>query len=89
LSDGHPFHFDRQRIQRKLGFDRAVEDATPSIFEVESAAREALGGRHSWGTNLQPGLTIDEKRVANDMATWPPIVARVEELKSEQRARHG
>jgi hypothetical protein len=85
LSDGHPFHFDKQRIQRKLGFDRAVEDARPSIFEVESAAREALGGRHP-GANPQPG---HEKRVANDMATWPPIVARVEELKSEQHALYG
>jgi hypothetical protein len=65
LSDGHPIHFDKQRIQRKLGSDRAVEDAMPSIFEVEVPHVKRLVVDIP-GADPQPG---HEKRVANDMAT--------------------
>ena len=38
---------------------------------------------------LKPGLTIDEDKVAHDLATWGPIAARIAELKRERRVMHG
>ena len=54
-----------QRIQRKLGSNRAVEDARPGIVEVEVPYVKRLVVDIP-DADPQPG---HEKRVANEMAT--------------------
>lgn len=68
------------------------DDAELTAFVEHCGIRSITSGddigarvlAHYWSAG-----SYDIDRAARDLATWPPVAARIEELSSERRVVHG